>query len=58
MAARRYELRHYPHVNLARVYAKQGKIREAIAELERALELSPDYKPARTELHRLGGMLN
>ena len=58
LAARRYEPRHYPHVNLARVYAKQGKVREGIAELERALELSPDYKPARTELHRLVGMLN
>ena len=58
MAAPRYEPRHYPHVNLARVYAKQGKILEAIAEVGRALELEPHYQPARTELHRLVGMLN
>jgi Tfp pilus assembly protein PilF len=58
MAAPRYEPRHYPHVNLARVYARQGKIHEAIGELRRALDLSPDYTPARAELHRLVGMLN
>jgi Tfp pilus assembly protein PilF len=58
MAASRYEPRHYPHVNLARVYAKQGKVHEAIAELRQALGLEPDYRPARAELHRLVGMLN
>jgi Tfp pilus assembly protein PilF len=58
MAARRYEPRHYPHVNLARVHAKQGKLDEAIAELRQALAIEPGYKPARAELHRLLGMLN
>jgi Tfp pilus assembly protein PilF len=58
MLARRYEPRHYPHVNLARVYVRQGKIDDAIAELRRALALEPNYPPARTELHRLLGLLN
>jgi len=58
MAARRYEPRHYPHVNLARVYARQGKLDEAIAELKQALAIEPGYQPARAELHRLVGMLN
>jgi Tfp pilus assembly protein PilF len=58
MTAARYEPRHYPHVNLARVYARQGKVHEAIAELERALAIEPEYRPARAELHRLVGMLN
>jgi Tfp pilus assembly protein PilF len=58
MAAARYEPRHYPHVNLARVYAKQGKVHEAIAELRQALDIAPDHRPARAELHRLVGMLN
>ena len=58
MAAPRYEPRHYPHVNLARVYARLGKIREAIRSLEQALAIQPDYPPARAELHRLVGLLN
>ena len=58
MTARRYEPRHYPHVNLARVFARQGKVHEAIAELKQALAIEPGYVPARTELHRLLGMLN
>ncbi len=58
MAAKRYEPRHYPHFNLSRVYVKQGKIQEAIREIRLALELEPEYKLARVELHRLLGMLN
>jgi len=58
MHAKRYEPRHFPHFNLSRVYVKQGKIQDAIRELKLALELEPDYKLARTELHRLLGMLN
>ena len=58
MTARRYEPRHYPYVNLARVYARQGKVHEAIAELKQALAIEPGYVPARTELHRLLGLLN
>ena len=58
MAAKRYEPRHYPHFNLSRVYVKQGKIQEAIREIRLALELEPEYKLARIELHRLLGMLN
>ncbi|MBI2469516.1 MAG: tetratricopeptide repeat protein [Candidatus Rokubacteria bacterium] len=58
MAAKRYEPRHYPHVNLARVYVRQQKIQEAIGELKHALGLEPGYQPARAELHRLLGLLN
>jgi len=56
--ARRYEPRHFPCFNLARVYVRQGRIREAIAELRQALALEPRYALARRELHRLLGMLN
>ena len=58
MAAKRYEPRHFPHFNLSRVYVKQGKIQQAIREIKLALELEPEYKLARVELHRLLGMLN
>ena len=58
MEAPRYEPRHYPHVNLARVYVKQGQVDAAIAELRLALAIAPQYRPARAELHRLLGLLN
>ncbi len=58
MQAKRYEPRHFPHFNLSRVYVKQGRIQEAISEIKRALELEPEYRLARRELHRLLGMLN
>ena len=56
--ARRYEPRHYPYFNLARIYIKRHRIREAIRELEQAVQIEPGYTPARRELHRLLGMLN
>jgi Tfp pilus assembly protein PilF len=58
MQAKRYEPRHYPHINMARVYAKKGKIDEAIAELRKALQFDADHLGARRELHRLIGLLN
>jgi len=58
MQAKRYEPRHYPHINMARVCAKRGKIDEAIAELRKALQFDANHLGARRELHRLIGMLN
>jgi Tfp pilus assembly protein PilF len=58
MDATRYEPRHYPHVNLARVYVRFGQVDAAIAQLRVALAIAPQYRPARTELHRLLGLLN
>jgi tetratricopeptide (TPR) repeat protein len=57
-AARRYEPRHFPYFNLARVYVAQHKIEAAVRELREALRLEPGYLLARRELHRLLGMLN
>ena len=56
--ARRYEPRHYPYFNLARVYVKQHKIHEAIGELGEAIAIEPGYTAARRERHRLLGLLN
>jgi len=56
--ASRYEPRHYPYFNLARVYIRQHKIHDAIRELKGALAVEPGYTAARRELHRLLGMLN
>src|SRR5262245_48109544 len=56
--ARRYEPRHYPYFNLARIYIKRHQIKDAIRELEAAVSIEPGYTPARRELHRLLGLLN
>jgi tetratricopeptide (TPR) repeat protein len=58
MVAARYEARHYPHVNLARIYVKLGRLDAAIAQLRVALAIAPQYRPARVEVHRLLGLLN
>jgi Tfp pilus assembly protein PilF len=58
IGAPRYEPRHYPHVNLARVYVKLGQLDAAIAQLRVALAIAPQYRPARAEVHRLLGLLN
>jgi tetratricopeptide (TPR) repeat protein len=58
MSAGRYEPRHYPHANLARVYVALGQVDAAIAQLRVALAIAPHYRPARIELHRLLGRLN
>jgi Tfp pilus assembly protein PilF len=58
MQAPRYEPRHYPHVNLARVHVKLGQFDAAIAQLRLALAIAPQYRPAHAELHRLLGLLN
>jgi len=56
--ARRYEPRHFPYFNLARVYIKRHMIHEAIRELQGAVSIEPGYTAARRELHRLLGQLN
>jgi Tfp pilus assembly protein PilF len=58
MVAKRYEPRHYPHMNMGRVLAKKGQFLAAVQELKRALAMEPNYAPARIELHKLLGMLN
>ena len=56
--APRYEPRQFPYFNLARVYVKQNRVREAIAELRQALTIEPRYELARRELTRLQSQLS
>lgn len=58
MVAKRYEPRHYPHMNMGRVLVKKGRFQEAVQELKRALAIEPNYTQARIEVHKLLGMLN
>jgi Tfp pilus assembly protein PilF len=56
--ARRYEPRHYPYMNLGRIYALKGMVLQAIWEFEKALEIEPDEPTCLAMIVRLRGMLN
>jgi Tfp pilus assembly protein PilF len=51
--APRYEPRHFPYLNLARVHIAKGKTTLAIAELERALEIAPGDSAVSSMLAKL-----
>jgi Tfp pilus assembly protein PilF len=56
--APRYEPRHFPFMNLGRVYVAKGMVLRAIQEFEGALRLEPDDPFCRRWLAELRGMLN
>ncbi|MBI3855373.1 MAG: tetratricopeptide repeat protein [Planctomycetes bacterium] len=56
--APRYDPRHFPHFNLARVYIQKYDYEPAIRHLRLALELEPGYGSARRELQRLLTRMN
>jgi tetratricopeptide (TPR) repeat protein len=58
ITAKRYEPRHFPHVNLGRVYWAKGDLLRAAREFGKALELEPRYLPARRALAALSAQLN
>jgi Tfp pilus assembly protein PilF len=57
-AAPRYEPRHFPFLNLGRIYAAQGQLLKACAEFEGALRMEPDNRMARRALEHLRNTLN
>lgn len=48
--AKRYEPRHFPHLNLGHIYSVQGRDHEALMEYVRALELQPENEIAKKAL--------
>ena len=56
--APRYEPRHFPHMNLGRIYEAKGMITLAIEEFEQALKFQPDEPTCVATLKRLRSMLN
>jgi len=56
--APRYEPRHFPFMNLGRVYAAKGMFLRAIEEFEGALRIEPDDQFCHRALAELRGMLN
>lgn len=57
-AARRYEPRHFPYMNLGRIYAAKGMVLQAIREFEDALALQPGEPQCVKMLAQLRAMLN
>jgi tetratricopeptide (TPR) repeat protein len=53
MRAPRYEPRHFPHLNLARVHILQNRWHAAIRELKAVLELEPGHAGARAQVREL-----
>jgi tetratricopeptide (TPR) repeat protein len=47
------EARHFPHINLGRVYTAQGRTFEAILQFRKALEISPNHPEVRKVLEQL-----
>ena len=56
--ASRYEPRHFPYMNLGRVYLKKGEWWKALSEFEGAVRMAPQDPEARKALHHLRGRLN
>ena len=56
--AKRYEPRHFPHMNLGRVYLAKSEQLQAAREFGKALEIEPRYRPARFALAALSAQLN
>ncbi len=56
--APRYEPRHFPFMNLGRVYAAKGMVMRAIEEFEGALEIEPDEPNCKSMLAQLRAVLN
>jgi Tfp pilus assembly protein PilF len=56
--APRYEPRHFPYLNLGRLYAARGDVAQAISEFEGALTESPDDAIALEFLGKLRYQVN
>ena len=56
--APRYEPRHFPYMNLGRIYAQKWMVRRAIQEFEAALKIHPGEPTCLAALGQLRGSLN
>jgi tetratricopeptide (TPR) repeat protein len=56
--ARRYEPRHFPFLNLGRIYLRQGRVWEALREFEGAVRMAPTDVQSHRALHSLRARLN
>lgn len=58
ITAKQYEPRHFPHVNLGRIYWVKGDLLKAIGEFGKAVEIEPRHLFARRALAVLSAQLN
>ena len=58
MAAPRYDARVYPYVNKGRALEHLGRAWEALEVYRQAMQINPDYLPARQAYRALVGKLN
>jgi Tfp pilus assembly protein PilF len=56
--AARYEPRHYPYINLGRLFAARGLVAKAIHEFEMALRLAPEEPGVAAALAALKQRIN
>ncbi|MDZ4677488.1 MAG: tetratricopeptide repeat protein [Oligoflexia bacterium] len=56
--AKRYEPKHFPYLNLGRVYSAQGRIDEAITEFKIALKYAPEHQEIKKVLLQLENIKN
>ena len=56
--AKRYEPRHFPHLNLGRIYADRKQFGRALEEFRRAAQMAPDDPVAKAAFCDLVGKLN
>lgn len=56
--AKRYEPRHFPHLNLAKIHERRGDFLGALRELGRALEYAPEDRTLWVRLRRVQGFVN
>lgn len=56
--APRYDPRHFPFMNLGRIYAGKGMVKRAIEEFEAALKIAPDEPTCHSALKQLRALLN
>ncbi|MBI3998826.1 MAG: tetratricopeptide repeat protein [Armatimonadetes bacterium] len=58
LQTRRYDSYHFAHMNLGRAYLLLGRFEDARGAFRQALEVEPDYEPAKEALSRLIAQFN
>jgi tetratricopeptide (TPR) repeat protein len=58
MGAKRYDNPEFPHCNLGKAYELKGLWPTAFGHYRKALEIRPDYEPAKSAIQRLEVFLN